>query len=249
MLETVLGLFLLVGVFTFTITLYSQSLSYLRRAERDSMAVSFADNLLHRVANWAKDPSHFRDSSWSPFANYTDPDFPGFEGRLIPAGSSHFVPCTSQERDRTPPDQVLMNDSVKRVELEIFWEGQSLFSVYTLVHEPKREVDRIEVVPLSRSPGPLPVDGTMEFRAQMYDSEGVEIPDLKFFWGVESVTGNGTITARQRDGRQATFTNVYTLPPDVKVYPGGTCRVMVSARYFGQEYIGKSELIELQRGP
>ncbi len=249
MLETVLGLFLLLGVFTFTVTMYSQSLVYLTKIERNSLAVGFADNLLTKVTAWAKDPRQFEASPWAPFLRYTDPDFPGFEGRVAEMKAAHLVPCSEQERHRDPAGQVLISDSVKRVEIEIFWEGQSLFSVYSLLPEPRREVDRVDVTPLTVPLTPLPIDGDLKFQAHAYDADGDEISDLKFFWSVEAMTGNATVTTKQRDGRRATLTNVYVLPPGVNVYTGGTCRVVASAKYFGQEYMGQSGPISLERSP
>ncbi len=245
-----MALFILLGVLTFTCALYMRSLGYLTQIERNTRAACFADNVTGKLRRWAADEANFRAATWATFTNFTDPEFPGFQARVSSRAVDTMSPCTAQEDGRPPSRQVRMVATMKAADVEILWEGQALFSMTMLLREPKRLVrpgNPVVVEPVGGSPGLMAPDANKEYRAVIYDVNGEEINDVKFSWGVQPITGNATITTQTRDGLAATLTNVYILPPGNRQYTGGRCRVVATGTYFGQEYRGLSDEIELAK--
>lgn len=242
-METVISLFLMLGVFTFTMEMYSRSLNHLSRVDRQARATRFADNVMTEIRVWARDPDNFRSPQWNRFRSVSDPDFPGFEARTRVDLVEKFASTRELETQRPASRQVKMSETFKRVELEVLWDGTSLFEIATLLAEPARQphaTEPVVVTPLSPLGTGLPPEGTASFKAVLVDTSGEEIEDVKFSWSVEPVTGNGTITDQTRDGLEGTLTNVYIVPPGSRIYVPGTCRVVASAQYFGQTCEGVS---------
>lgn len=245
MMETVLGLFLLVSAFTFVAGLYNHSLGHLQKVERNAYAAQFSRSVFSELRAWAREPGNYL-GSWP--TTLTDPDYPGFEARLTVSDVELMSACTDFESTIPSPQQVLMTSSCRRVQAQILFEGSQVFTVTSLIKEPERTPsDTTPVVVSARGALPTPLDreATIEFEARLLDESGAEIPDVHFSWSVEPIDGNATIKEVARNGTVATFENVYILRRGSRIFTGGKCKVAASVQYFGETYRGTSEEIEL----
>jgi type II secretory pathway pseudopilin PulG len=248
LLEAVIAVFILLGVLTFTLEIYSRSMGYLGAIERNAQAANFANNVLNEVRQWAKEPENFLLDDWAPFASFKDSSFPDLEARVTADFSTTMSPSSAQEIDRPSGRQVRMEGSLKTVSINILRDGEDLFQVTAVLSEPKREIDiasAVVVTPVGPLAGPLAADETQRFRAKFIDANGDEVKDVKFSWSVEPNTGNAHISEQSRDGEEGTLMNAYILRPNTRIYTGGTCRVSASATYFGEDYSGLSGSVEL----
>lgn len=250
LLETVIALFILLGVLTFTLELYARSLREQTKIERNERAAFFTDNVLSRLRHWARDPVHFDSDPWADFSNYSDPAFPGFSARVRTRWSATMTPCTAQESERPSARQRQLNKTLKTATIEIFFEGETLLEVSTLFNEPQRPLaaDATVVVRrVSTTTGLLAADETLRHSAQLIDDNGRQIEDVAFSWSIQPLTGNAHISQQARDGSWGELTNAYPIPPSQRVYTGGECQAIASARYAGVEYRGLSEPVRLAR--
>jgi hypothetical protein len=247
LLEAVIALFLLLAAFTLVAELYSRSLSHLRLVDRNTRAASFASNVQNEIRDWASTPANYRSDPWTPFQAYGDSDYPDFQARAAVDRAVLPASCSSFELGVPSADRALMRDSCRRVEVEILWRSQSLFSFVTLVPEPAltvRSSDPVVVRPQGGIPGSLARDQEVTFEADlMTDSD--PIADVEFVWSVEPGTGNATIEKVSRDGRQAVLKNVYRPRFGSEVHTGGHCRLKATAVYRCTEYRGLSDDLEL----
>jgi hypothetical protein len=250
LLEAVIAVFLLLAVLTFTLDLYSRSLGYLSKSERNGRAASFADNVLSELRNWAGDIANFQQDPWVPFVTFTDPDYPGFQANVTTKLSPAMSPCSDQERDRPSDRQVIMSTTLKVATVDISFEGEPLFKVSALLSEPQRQValtNSVVVEPVGSPPASLPPDATQRYKAKLLDAGGEEIKDVKFAWSVQPLTGNASISEQARDGSWGDLTNVYIVPPGDRIYVGGQCQALASATYCGKRYQGRSAAIALSK--
>ena len=248
LLETTIALFMLLGVLTLTLELYSRSLGHLGAIERNVQAANFANNVLSEVHQWAKNPENFLLDDWAPFKSFKDSNFPDLEARVTADLSATMSPSSAQESDRPPARQVRMEGSLKTVSINIFRDGIYLFQVTAVLSEPKRKIDfasAVVVTPMSSISGSLAADATHRFKAKFVDVNGDEVKDVKFSWSVQPDTGNASISEQSRDGVEGTLMNAYILRPNTRIYTGGTCRVSAAATYFGDDYEGLSEVVQL----
>lgn len=248
LLETVIALFILLGVLTFTLELYSRSLQSQAKVEKNERAAFFADNVLSQLRHWARDSANFRSDPWTRFTNYTEPEFPGFSAQVRTRWAPVLTPCTSQESPRPADRQRWLRETVKTATAEIFYEGEPLFEVTTLVNEPKRvpaTTDPVVVEAVGGAPAQLDPDAEQRYTAKLVDDSGREIEDVMFSWSVQPLSGNAFIAQSARDGSWGELVNAYPIPPAQRVYTGGACQAIATVRYAGVEYRGLSPQIGL----
>jgi hypothetical protein len=244
----------LVTVLTFVLELYCRSFRHLDKVEQTYQATSFARDTLEDIRVWAKDPVHFAQTTWTPFASRSDSRYPDFAIATQVAPAELTAACTAFEDglDPDPTDRVTMPSSARVVTLRVSHRGAFLFQLTSLIAEPERPlalVNPVQVVTTSPAPNPIAVDGEVEFQATLLDAAGNPVNDVEFTWSVLPgpglptpgiKPGNGMIVKVSRDGTRAFFKNRYERTDGTVDHTGGVCRVVASARYFAGFRRGRS---------
>jgi hypothetical protein len=246
LLETVIGLFLMLGAFTFLMAMYRQSTGYLVKAEREARATLLADNVLAELRGWASIWSNYSQPTWTSWSSVTRPGFSGLEVRVEKRSQVLNAPDQGIESAWPVSERIVMAKSVEHVRLQVWSTGRMLVETYATIVEPERVVHATNPVRIVVVGSPsIPPNGELTFRAGLYDEDDAEIEDVSFVWNVEPGTGNATLREVARDGRSAVMQNVYQLRGGVAVVTGGNCRMSAAARYRAQRFSGTSEEIAL----
>jgi Tfp pilus assembly protein PilV len=252
LLETMLAIFLLLTVLTFVLELYCRSFQNLTKVEQTFQATAFARDTLEEVRVWARDPVHFSQPTWAPFANVTDSRYPDFAIQTEVAAAELNAACTAFEDGLNAADRLTMPNSARTVTLSVIHRGVAIFELSSLIAEPERRLaamNPVRVVANPVAPDPVAVDGEVEFQASLLDSAGAQITDVEFTWSVlpgpEVPTagirpGNGMIVRVSRDGTKAVFKNRYERTDGTVDHTGGVCRVVANAKYFAATQRGRS---------
>jgi type II secretory pathway pseudopilin PulG len=245
LVETVVALFVLLSAFTFVAALYNQSLSHHRNVERKEEATRFLSNTLEEVRAWAGQPANYLLPTWAPFSSVTDPRFPEFEVRVEVASANLSGSCDSLEQAKDPADRVLLTGSARLVTATVLDRGREIQSVSTLIIEPDRAAQTVEVFPVPATPATLGREAEAVFEARLLDVDGEVIPDVSFNWAVVPSTGNASISSVNSGLGQGTLRNTNSYYAGPVYYTGGKCLVEASTSYRGVQYIGLSDEVQL----
>ena len=248
LVESVVGLFILLTAFTFVATIYNHSLSHLKGIERREGATQFLSNTLEELRSWARDPANYSQPTWAPFTNVVDPNFPGLEVRITTEPANLAASCDTLEQAKLPADRVSLSNSAKLVTARVFYQGNETNKVSTLISEPERTVhptDPVEVTEISAVTTPLAREAEIRFEAKLLAADGTVIPDVNFNWAVVPSTGNASISQVSSSGEQGTLRNSNTYYAGPVYYTGGRCKAEASTVYRGVQYIGFSNDVEL----
>jgi hypothetical protein len=146
-----------------------------------------------------------------------------------------------------------LEQSMRQVRVAVRWNGNrevGLVSKIGAPLAPVRNPNPISVVRLVGPLDPIPVDASVLFACDLYDTDGHAIPGVAFGWNVESITGNADLEpVRKTAGQQvALFHHFYGTDPELNLPPHaipGQIRLHVEAVYAGTSYAGNSQVIEL----
>lgn len=232
LVETVLSMFLLVGVMLTIVNLFHASLRYQVRVENRGKMALLATRTIEDMRAYAQNPANFNGGlAFYNGRTWTEPDFPDFTIRTetVPTGRSIYSPCETLEVPWTPSGQARrLDNSVVPVKVSVSFRTDSV-SLVGYIAEPARDPDpTLRITPLAVPD--VPAGASFSLTVTAFDTGGVVMRDLFFDWDIDAETGNATITASSpRDGRTVTIINQYngTTEP-------GTIRVTVKCRYRGQ---------------
>lgn len=243
LIESVVAIYLLVGVCLLMALLFHSSLAYGGRVVRMQTATQIAENTLAQVRAWAKDPSHF--ATWSgpyPWEATAPPPY-----QVIVAQSMQTVasPCSQTEKVFGDNQRSLFQ-SYRKVTVSVRWTNQpnDVVRLTSLIGDPPRGLaplsQRLTLTAQSPVPNPIPPRGKIVFKAQLWDSGLVEIPDVFFsqviLAPIDLDPGNAVIDvndlATRRTGITAVLWNYY---PDVDGWSSisGSVELRATARYRG----------------
>lgn len=244
LVETILAVFILVIAVSFSALSFHRSMQYQGSIQRKAQSVAFSELVLDQVREWANDPAHFT-GSWAGWASVSNSAYPGFEARITAIDQTLVAPATQLSLAVAPANRQLMTNSMKNLEVTIFYSGRTESQFQALIGEPERLAARVTVTPVVGIPDPLGRDSTVEFRASALDSAGNSIPDVFFQWTSNPLSGNGTVVATGR-GQTANLVNAYQAIDGVTRYTGGQVSVRALCIVRGREVSGLSAPVNLQ---
>lgn len=217
-----------------------------------------ADRKLREIEHWAwsreagmrnfdTNPEDWA-GSWGRVGTFSDALDPDLSFTVRVAAVDLHSPSRSLETVAGASQRVISR-AVRRVTVEVSApRGAARSSLTTLIGEgPDREwaaTESLRIETVGSFPNPLPPDEGATFRVRAYDRDGREIPGMLFRWYLRPLDGNGTVT-QTRDGRQATFRNVYFRANGSRTHTGGRCRLMVRAVLNGVERTAQTPAIAL----
>lgn len=250
--ESVFALFLLVLGFFVLVALFHLSLRYTALTEKQVLAATLAQNKLQEIRAWARTPSNFANN-WSTYDNVTTTD-PESNFRITTRSAVEplFSACSQTESVQPPGDQKRLASSARKLEIKVQWDPPSpanQLTVTTLVGEPLRQINTVNVRIDVPGPDPLPQNQSVILSAHAMDAGNSEIPDVQFRFYPEPslpIAATGTIE-NDRNGRVAVFTHkVRRQDATWDFGQAGQCRVRARAVYGGTERWGFSPVINLQ---
>lgn len=235
LLETLVAIFVLLGVFIIFATLYHWVLSSSKRADQAATAARLATNRLADLRAWAAQPNGASDNfhgSWTSQASPVEME-PGYQVSVDLLAAQIYAPSTQLETAFPRPRE--MSNACKRVRVRVRW-GTQTFDLYSQLTAPPVVGGNV-TVSLS-SAATLAPGGTLPMSAQGLDTSGEPIDDLVYQWNVLPITGTGSITLLDRNGREAEFHN-----DDPNTVNGSELKVEVTASYRGRLISGQSAVI------
>lgn len=244
LVETILAVFILVIAVSFTALSFHRSLRYQNTIQRKAQGIAFSETVIDQVREWAQTPANY-SGPWTSWSSFTLPDYPGFEARIRQDWTTLTAPCSQIALGKLVAERQEMNNSMKRLDVSILYNGQVETQFQAFVGEPERLAVSVQVTPVIGIPDPLVRDGLVEFKAEALDSAGNSIPDVFFLWSSEPITGNGTVISTGR-GQTANLANLYLAPDGATRYSGGQVRVKALCKVRGREVWGFSSPVNLQ---
>lgn len=249
LLETLIALFIIVVALLMMTQLMHTSLRRGNASEQRLRAALCAQETLEEIRLWAANPDNF-ESTWSTYDNQTliDPIFPEMQIRTTVADRVVATPSKLLEDDFPIAEQRLLEEACKRVTVECRWGNgpKDALELVTLVSAPPRAFRTTDPIEITPTAGSLEKDESASFTARAFDDRGQEIKGITFHWYILPKTGNATLVAQTRDGRESTIGHwLLALDGVTRVYATGQCDLVVRARYNGITETGSVE-IELQ---
>lgn len=245
LLETVIGLFLMVLLMLGSLRLFDAGLYYSSQAQQSVTAVRVAQNVLQEIRIWARTPTAggLEWDDWSYWDGYDamDATESGYRVRVSVVDRELKSPSAEMEESFPLGEQKILADSCKTVEILVSWSDDSKeYTLTSLVSEPARPLPiTVEVTPVGALAA-LNRDATADFRVRALDADGVVIDDLFFEWNVKPSTTNGGIT-QTRSGETSTFIHAVAVPNLPTLYTQGNCVVEASTIYHGRPAKGESD--------
>jgi hypothetical protein len=251
LLECIISLFLLGGAIFLVISLFHNGLRRQNQIQQEARAAELAQLVANEIREFASSPTNYL-TGLSAYRG-REQSYPNFQGFLVrtevgsPAGLTS--PCSGLEGRFTHP-RVLQQSTIP-VKISVLWgaNNTSSFSLHCQVREPKRAADSIRVSRIDSTGSPVPVNGILEFQAELLDTAGQPIPGVGFAWTVRPISGNATfIEPDSSDAQVGRFQHKYYFNPftsDWENVPGDV-RIEARARYWGEEFSGLSSVVVLQ---
>lgn len=248
LLETVVAIFLLVGVLVVFARLIHTMLIYGVLAEQRSVASLAAQQKLEEIRDWANQGANFQ-GNWSTYDGQisTNPSFPGIT--LTCSVEDHVLssPCTELESKASRPRQIVR--SCKKVQVVARWSQDrgNFLRLVTLMGAPPREPN-LALSVTSAIPDPLAALASGTASVTATDTTGQPLYDLFYTWstlptGIDP--GNGTATALDANANTAELRNQVLMPPAPPQVVSGTCSLGVTAVYRGRLLEGGTNAVNL----
>lgn len=226
--ETVIGLFLLTWATIILVTLLQLALRQAARGSADQLAVQIAEKTLEDLR------------AGEVRGDGPDPDDPRFRVEIAFAEEALYSPCTAFEVARA--DRVTM--PVRRVTVTVTG-GSQPFRLVSLLPEPRRAPEAVQVSAVGVLPDPLPRNSPASFQAQAVDAAGKPVQGVTFRWYI-SPLGSPVIVTQSRSGAAAVLTNRAEGSDGTPSWPGGRAILEVRAVHDGVELWGESAPVNLQ---
>jgi len=244
LVETILAVFILVIAVAFSALTFHRSLRYQTIVQRKALGVAFCELTLDQVREWAKTPANYA-GSWAAWNSFQHGAYADFEARIAVSDFSLMAPSSPLALAVPVAERQVMNASMKRLDLRIFYRGQPEFNLQAFVAEPERLAASVVVTPKTGVPDPLPRDQAVEFVASAKDAGGQTIPDVFFRWTSQPISGNGEVTSTGT-GQSAALVNAFVSPDGVVRHTGGQVKVRAVCTVRGRELSGESAAVNLQ---
>ena len=241
LLETVIALFVLASAALVVVALYHSALVRTSQTQQAALARVIAERVMVETRSLAaKNPFRVVDPS-TLSRTFTDPDHPTFEVTVAAARQVLTNPASALQPP-TPPQVFPLMSDVASVEVTVSWAGGAeQFRLNSLLDEGEVPLVSVRV---EGSLGPISGNQRATYEAKAFDANGDIVPDVRFIWWVEPITGNASIVPASLDPK-AELTNV-TRSFDGSFYvQPGACRVAALARVRGKEVVGYSGEITL----
>ena len=261
LLETVIALFILVAAMIVSFRLFGQSLFWQGRAELQQTALFLARQKIEEARVAARDIQEYNQGLPSlvgisqPEANT---EVQVWVTSLTDSAQLRLIPSESFEQPYNRPinsgplngvvtdDRRILASSLLHLEVEVRSLANHFQAIrlVTLIREPRRELDRIEIS--APSLASLSYREAAQFTATAIDQNGDPIPDLAVRWVIEPISSSGTVFQSRSGGVCALehvgfdFNNVAFRPAP------GQCRVRAFVRLGGVEHSEVSGMVELQ---
>lgn len=214
----------------------------------ETLAAIIAKKRIEEIRGWAYnqpgEKSNYINGDWKKFiTSFCDPQFSKFAVDTDIAIKPLFSPSSGISPSKS------LSSSARCIKVTVSWNsatGKKNVTLLTIMGEPRREAANIKVLPDSE----VNVNAFAEtnFTAVGYDSENKEIPDLAFRWGVQPITGTGSISYSGL-GSSAVFKNSLGMAPDGgETATGGLCKVYAISRVYGKDMEKYSNELSLAAG-
>ncbi len=253
LIETVISTFILLIGGLACLELVATATRHQASSSLEIQAGQLAEQSMGQIRVWAQDPTNYRNG-WALYDNdhFSSGSSPGFD---IVVTSEQLDPQSlcSQLEAKYGSQARTLEQSMRQVRVAVRWNGNrevGLVSKIGAPLAPVRNPNPISVVRLVGPLDPIPVDASVLFACDLYDTDGHAIPGVAFGWNVESITGNADLEpVRKTAGQQvALFHHFYGTDPELNLPPHaipGQIRLHVEAVYAGTSYAGDSQVIEL----
>ncbi|MCA9795917.1 MAG: hypothetical protein KC910_29115 [Candidatus Eremiobacteraeota bacterium] len=248
LIETTIGMFVLVAGLFVTTQLFHSSLTYSARAEQAAIATMLSQRTLAEIRGWARQPAapafNF-EGAWAPYDGTTivPPDYPEYAIDVSLQSPQLDSPCSLLEAQHAG-DQRRLATTYRKVRVQVRWgrgTATERVSLTSLVSSPPRDLTGVNVVltPVGAVPPLLGHDLPVTYQAELRDGAGTLIPDALFVWSAQARPGMGTVTNARRDGSQASLSNFIDNPDGSRRYAGGSCALVARTRYQGVDFRGE----------
>lgn len=240
LLETVIALFVLASAALVVVALYHSALQRTTQTRQGALARLIAERTMAQIrAEAAEKPFRVVEPT-TLSRSFPDPEFLSYNVTVTVTRTTLTNPASALQKPTEPQIFPLMTD-VASVEVLVSWGSGEEFRLNSLLDE--GEIPLASVV-VSGPTSPLGGSAEASYSAQALDAEGREIPDVRFIWWVDAMTGNGSVTADPVDNT-ATLKNLTRGYDGVWYVQPGKCRVAALARVRGKEFVGYSDEITL----
>lgn len=241
LIETVIAIFVLLTVFVIFASLFEWLLASTRKAEKGATASRLASNRLAELRAWAAQPNgssdNFHAGDWAALAQPVEAEA-GFLVSVERVAAALLSPCSGLESPFGNPRQV--SAACLRVRIHVA-NGLWSYDQYSQLTAPPVVGKLVQVSGATGST--LSPGDSITLTAQAIDTLDQPIDDLVYHWTVLPMTGSGTITLLDRNGRSASFQN-----NDPHTKNGSQLRVEVNATYRGVVLKGQSGIVR-EDGP
>ena len=246
LLEAVVALVILAGATLSSLTLFHLGLRRQSQSSQRILAVAVAERVLEEHRYNARTLSGYQALHSLGGSYAADPLEPGFEVATQADEQILHSPCSALDEAADPR---LLGSSSYCLHTVVRWNASDPgIRMATLIAEPRQIVASIH---FSGVPASLAHDASADIFAQLLDSNGAVIPDVKFQFWVKPRTANATLV-RPRNGQQVRLINRLAPAPSLDAthnpgptYSNGECILQARARYFGQLITANSTPIQL----
>lgn len=242
LIEVLFSMFFISTAVLGAAALFDLGLRTQTKIEQRLVATNIATSQMDRLRAWTSNPDNFNSWGIAEGVDRQAHEDPNYTYRITSELYEQHSPCSRISLMGGSGGR-LMSSSARKVQLEVAW-GPGAMDRVRLISLIAAPPVRIAAVQVSGTPGTLGPDATADFQARAVDSGGRPIPDVFFHWSVKPGSANGTVS-ESADGRTGTFTHLYLIPPDTRIYypTGSTCAVAARARFLGSEVEAVSSTI------
>ncbi len=253
LIETVISTFILLIGGLACLELIATATRHQASSSLEIQAAQLAEQAMGRIRVWAQDPANYR-AGWSLYDNdhFGSPAAPGFDIAITSESLKVVSFCTELEA-KFGTEARTLDQAMRQVRVAVRWNGNREVVLVSKIGSPLAPVRTANPIVIQRLSGPLdpiPVDASVLFACDLYDTDGRAIPGVAFGWNVESISGNGYLEpVRKSAGQQVNlFHHFYATDPELNLPPHaipGQIRLHVESVYGGAVYSGDSSVIEL----
>lgn len=246
LIETLFSLFFITTTVLMTAQLIMSASRLQREVEKSLTGAFMAERILAKVR------ADSIQSGVAPVASSgNDPQLVDFRYQIQVQSWSRFSPCSAVELAQLPANRRELADIGHEIKVTVSWspyQNRHRASAYGVVLKPLPEIDQLVMTADASNSSPFSRDEVARFRVEARTDTNQPVPGIFFRWYMLPLTGNGSVRALTRDGREGEFTHLYNNPylTSPVYFPSGSqCQVEARAIFNGKEFTCQSSPLDL----